>query len=328
MLTKLHADSAIVAWEGRVGTVDFTPPSATPDQPLPRLPDPHVLRDRVAAMSSLAAQRMPIGGEVVVDQLTWQVGAEDPRSALTVGPGPLSILRTASRIETQYSSGAGGDHASMTLRALLPTDAGDAAVTLQGGPIGLGVLGVHEGALGLVDVERATVGGRATMRLAGDGTALTFDIEVTARNLSIEQPRLAPDLVRRLDVQLTARGTLDDLGTLRFDDLGSTVGLLHLAGSGALEQHPDQLFASLRFELPSTTCQSLFDSIPTALLPALEGTRWAGTLGARGTFALDTQAPDALELSYDIQDQCRATTCHPSWRGNASSSPFASHLPP
>jgi hypothetical protein len=270
-----------------------------------------MLRGRIAVMSGLAAQRMSIGGEVVVDQLTWQVGAEDPRAALTVGPGRFSILRTTSRIETQYSSGPGGDRASMTLRALLPTDGGDAAVTLEGGPIGLAVLGVHEGALGLVDVERATVGGRATMRLAGDGTALTFDIEATARNLSIQQPRLAPDLVRRLDVQLTARGTLDDVGTLRFDDFGSTVGLLHLAGSGALEQHPDQLLASLRFELPSTPCQSLLDSIPTALLPALEGTRWAGTLGARGRFALDTQNPDALELSYDIQDQCRAIDVPP-----------------
>ncbi len=310
-LTKLHADSATFAWEGRAGSVDTTASAATPDEPLPTLPDLHRLRGRVAVMSSLMAQRMPIGGEVVVDQVTWQVGADDPRSVLTVGPGPFSIRRTTSRIEVQYSSGPGGDHASMTLRGVLPTDAGDAAVTLEGGPIALGVLGVHEGALGLVDVGRATVGGRATMRLAGDGTALTFDIEGTARNLSIQQPHLASDLVRGLDAQLTARGTLDDVGTLRFDDFGSTVGLIHLAGSGALEQHADQILASLRLELPSTTCQSLLDSIPTALLPALQGTRWAGTFGARGRFAIDTQNPDALELSYDIQDQCRAIDVPP-----------------
>jgi hypothetical protein len=209
-------------------------------------------------------------------------------------------------MDIQYSSGTGGDRTSLTLRALVPTDTGDSSITLDGGPVALSVLGVHEGAMGLVDVEHATVGGRATLRLAGDGSALTFDLEGTARNVSIQQSSLASDLVRRIDVQLTARGTLDDAGTLRLDDFGTTFGVLHLAGSGVLEQHPDHALVSFGFELPSATCQSLIDSIPTALLPDLQGTRWAGTLGARGRFALDTRDPQALELSYEIQDQCRA----------------------
>lgn len=313
-VTKVHANSATVTWERRAGAVDpldSSPHSSTQGEAFPSLPEPHALRVRVATVSGLIAERMPIGSEVAVDQVTWQVGATDARSALTVGPGPFSVRRTPSHIEIKYNSGPGGDRASITLRALLPTDAGDSTVTVEGGPLALAVLGVHEGALGLVDVDRATIGGRATMRLAGDGTALTFDIESSARNLSLQQPRLASDLVRRLDVQLTARGVLDDVGTLRFDDVASTIGLLHVAGSGALQEHPGQLLASFHVDLPSTTCQSLMDSIPTALLPALQGTRWVGTFGARARFALDTQDPDALELSYDIQDQCRAVDVPP-----------------
>jgi Transglycosylase len=83
------------------------------------------------------------------------------------------------------------------------------------------------------------------------------------------------------------------------------MGALHIAGSGTLDQEPDHVAAGFRFEVPSTSCQSLLDSIPTALLPALVGTRLTGTFGARGRFAFDTRSLDDLALDYDVQDQCR-----------------------
>ena len=297
-----------------------------PVNDLPRLPDPRALRSRISTLAEVAVRRLPVGAEILVDRLTWEVGAGGQRAALTLGPGPFSVRRTASHFDVDYSSGAGAERTSLTLHVLVPTDLGDASVTLDGGPIALSVVGVHEGALGLVDVEHATVGGRATVRLAGDGSALTFDLDGTARNLSVAQPSLAVDPVRRMDVQVTARGTLDDAGTLRLDDIGSTFGLLHLAGSGVLEQRAERSIATFRFELPSATCQSLIDSVPTALLPDLQGTRWAGTFGARGQFALDTQDPDALELNYEIQDQCRAVEVPPALARARFKQPFRQRI--
>ena len=84
-----------------------------------------------------------------------------------------------------------------------------------------------------------------------------------------------------------------------------TLGALHVAASGTLDQKPDHVSASFRFEVPSAPCQSLLESVPTALVPELQGTRMKGTFGARGRFAFDTRALDDLELEYDVQDDCR-----------------------
>jgi hypothetical protein len=313
VLTGLHAAAATVAWSRSTPAMDDSPaPAPAVDKAVPGdgdaepalLPDPQALHARLVGAAKLVAGRIPSGTEIGIEKLTWAIGGE-PETTFTVGPGPLVVRRTPDEIELQYSSGASAG-ASMNAHARIPTDGGDLSITLDGGPVALAALGVHEGAAGLFEVGRATVGGRATVHLAGDGSALTFDFDTTARDLSIRQPSLATEPVRHLDLQLSARGALEDAGALRLDDFGVTVGLFHVAGSGVVERHPDHDVASLRFELPSAACQSLLDSIPTALLPVLGGTRWTGTFGARGRFAFDTRDPDALELVYDVQDQCRA----------------------
>ena len=55
------------------------------------------------------------------------------------------------------------------------------------------------------------------------------------------------------------------------------------------------------------SCQAVLDSLPTSLLPALQGARVGGTYEARGQLSFDTRSLDDLELSYDIQDQCHIT---------------------
>lgn len=55
------------------------------------------------------------------------------------------------------------------MRATLPSDAKeDAVFTLSGGPLPLSLLGVKEGALGIIDVERGTFSGKARIVLTGE----------------------------------------------------------------------------------------------------------------------------------------------------------------
>ena len=339
LLLRAHAGAAVVEWRPRpsshalpaspsepppnapptVLAVRTTPQhprptpvasskSADPSAPLVPLPDLHRLRGEADVLASRLAEHLPVGVEASVDAMTWKIApdeAED-RVAFTLGPGPFLLARAPTRFEVRFSSDTrGAATTSLSARILLPTDGGDLSATLEGGPVSLSLLGIQEGAAGLVEVSKATVTGTAHLIFAGDRSAVTFDAELGTRGLSLSQPRLAPDIVRGIDLAVRARGAMTDAGEVRLDDFAGTLGALHVAGSGTFEQKPDHVAASFRFELPSTACQSLLDSVPTALLPVLVGTRIAGTFGARGHFAFDTRALDDLELDYDIQDQCR-----------------------
>ena len=299
-----------------------------PTAPILRLPDLHELRHLVALVVGRVAERVPVGARADVDAMTWQIVSQEPggRPQFTVGPGSLSVDRTASRLDLTFSSDRRDAGPALSVRVALPTDAGDVSATLEGGPVALSVLGVQEGEAGLVDVAHATITGTARVALAGDGSALSFDAQLGTRGLSIHQPRLALDVVRGVDIDVRARGAATDAGEVRLDDFGATLGGLHLAGSGVLDQEPDHVAASFRFDLPSAPCQSLLDSVPTALLPALQGTKLSGTFGARGRFAFDTRALDDLELEYDVQDGCRETEVPAALARERFKQPFAHRI--
>jgi hypothetical protein len=313
-LLRTHEATALVEWKPRPPGPRPAPvaPSKTPDPsaPLLPLPDLHRLRGEADVLAGRLAERLPVGVEASVDAMTWKIASDEAedRPAFTIGPGPFWLTRTPTQFEVRFSSDTrGAATTSLSARILLPTDGGDLSATLEGGPVSLSLLGIQEGAAGLVDVSRATVTGTAHLTLAGDRSALTFDAALGTRGLSLSQPRLASDIVRGIDLDVRARGAMTDAGELRLDDFAGTLGALHIAGSGTFEQKPDHVAASFRFDLPSAACQSMLDSIPTAFLPVLTGTRMTGTFGARGHFAFDTRSLDDLELDYDIQDQCRIT---------------------
>jgi hypothetical protein len=115
-------------------------------------------------------------------------------------------------------------------------------------------------------------------------------------------------------------------GEVRLDDFASTLGGLQIAGSGVLDQKPDHVSGSARFEVPMASCQALLDSIPSALLPALQGTRMSGTFGARGRFAFDTRSLDDLELKYDVQDRCRLVMVPPALDHDRFMQPFSHRI--
>ncbi|HEY4012330.1 MAG TPA: biosynthetic peptidoglycan transglycosylase [Polyangiaceae bacterium] len=276
-----------------------------PGPPVVALPNLPSIRAAAAALTRLVAERVHEGADVGADSLVWTIAQDQGRVALTIGPGPLSFAHTPTQLELHYSTNAQGTGTPLRVHVELPTDAHDVVASFEGGPVSLAVLGVREGAMGLVDVDSARVDGRGRVVLAADGSALTFDIDGSAQGLALSHARLATDVVRGIDVSARTRGTLSAEGELRIDDASASLGALHLSASGSLEQKSDHLAAGARFDVAPTACQALLDSMPTGLLPALTGTRIAGTFGAHGRFAFDTRSLDDLRLDYDIQDRCR-----------------------
>ena len=285
-------------------------PRATPDEvPAPKspavaLPDLQAMRRKAGSWAQLIGGRVATGADVQVDALTWKVSPDDA-TALTIGPGPFSLTRTSGSVNLHFSTDPRTASTPLALGVALPMGDGDVTITANGGPLSLSLLGVREGALGLVDVGQATAIGKARIVLAGDASALTFDVEGATRGLAVQNARLAPDVVRGLDVEVRARGVLSTPGDLRLDEATLVLGAAQLTASGVLRQDADHLEGGVRFEVPTVSCRALHDSFPSALLPALQGAQVEGTFGADGRLAFDTRALDDLALDYDVRDRCQ-----------------------
>ncbi|HEY2518314.1 MAG TPA: biosynthetic peptidoglycan transglycosylase [Polyangiaceae bacterium] len=313
---------ALPLYVGRKGGMASASVAAAPAAPIPwKLPKLRLLRVAIARLARLARERSAEGARGDVDSLRFTLIDGDRR--LAIGHGPLGLTRERDFMRVAFTTGSSADGTSVSLSVALPLSGGDASVSLEGGPVSLGALGVDEGAAGLVEVDRTTIEGRSRIALGpGESDPLTFDVDFSARALAISEPKVADDVVRGLDVAVIARGVLDDSGTLRLDDGELSLGALRVALHGSLAGAEDHLAASLLFELPKTKCQAILSSIPSALIPTLEGTEAEGDLGARVRLVFDSQKLDDLVLDARIDDGCAMTAVPEALAKDRFSQPF------
>ena len=287
-------------------------PFPIPALPSLPLPDLRSLRRRAAALASQLAARTTEGAEVTVDALTWRIAQSSAeRVALTVRARPrvprshappLSSSATRRMLVPPKSHPRRRDPLLCPCAPSCRPTAATSAIPSKAGPCRFRMLGIQEGAAGLVDVSRATVTGRARVVLAGDGAALSFDADVGARALALSNPKLSSDTVRGLDVALRARGVASAEGEIRLDDFAATLGSLHLTGSGVLDQQPDFVTAAFRFEIPTAACQSLLGSVPSGA-------------AARAPGHASSAAPSARAVISRSTAVCPTTsTCSTTWR--------------
>jgi hypothetical protein len=323
-IREMHASRLSVAWTGEAGALAATPPLAAADPtppPLPlvgaslpatdpdasmaarfHMPELRTLRARLAVLTSLIERQLTEDANVNIDALEFEIG--EGARLLSIGRGPLSATRKPAELDVTFSTQPNTSGTPVSFSATIPLDAHDAALSFAGGPISLALLGFEEGAAGLVDVDQTTVNGRGQAAMPAAGDAMTFDGQLAVHALAINRPSVANEVVRGVDATLIARGVLDDHGALRLDDGEISVGALHLIAHGAVQQDADHFAASLSFELATTRCQALLLSMPTALIPILEGAEFTGTLGAKGTLVFDSRKLDDLLLDWKVDDGC------------------------
>ncbi len=289
-----------------VGVVGRRRAPARPDAPpLPALlPDLHQLRSSLLALGGKVTKRVPEGSQMRVDSLTMHLQRGDEQ--LAIAAGSLDLKRASDRIQVNFSTSPSGRATPLSLRAELPTGAGDIEISVAGGPVPLGLLGMKDGGLlHLLNVDRSSLAGRGRVVLDATGQSLTFDVEGSVRDLAVRDPRLARDPVQGLDLGFSVRGLVDDKGELRVDDAEGTIGAAHGSLHGGLVQTPDHVSAAFDFEFPTSSCQALLTSFPSALLPTLSTARMDGTFSLRGRLAGDSRDLDALKFDYDVSDRCR-----------------------
>ncbi|HEY8080330.1 MAG TPA: hypothetical protein VIF62_39640, partial [Labilithrix sp.] len=281
------------------------PPTPIDDEPVLPLPDLHALRGRIGVAATALAEKVPDGTKVDIKGLSAKldVGGEP----VAFGPGPFTLERQGDRVKLAFASDKGEAPGStpLAIEADVPLASGDAVAHLSGGPVSLAALGVKEGTKGLFDVAHGAISGKGQLVLDAAGDALTFDGEIALRQISIKQPRLAPEPLRRLELGASARGVLDDQGKLRIDDAKLDIGALHVETHGTIEETRDHFAVSLGVAVAPAACEALLESAPEGLLPSVRAARMSGTFGATARVVFDTRTIDKLVLEYDVDDRCR-----------------------
>jgi hypothetical protein len=270
------------------------------DAPLFPLPDPRNLRAKLALATTELVPRIPRDSTFAVSNLTFSLKTDE--GDLTLGPGPLTLKHEGDDVRITFSA-----EAKDAGKNKAPPLALEAEIPLSGGPVSLARLGLKEKAGGLEHVDDATLEGKGRVVLSDDGSALTFDIDVRAKKIALNQPRLAPESIENLNVAVAARGVLTSEGQLRLDDARASLGETKLELRGTLEQKADHASMAMTFTVPIASCQAMVDSAPAALLPTVRNARFAGTFSATGRISFDTRKLDDLSLDYQIADECRIT---------------------
>ena len=303
------------------------------------LPDASPLRERAMTVGSALAERLPADAVVRIAALRVHITDGD-RSPLVIGPGPLQIARNPAGTTLSFiGADPGGDSARntpgktpLTARLELPsggTPAGsDPKFHLEGGPVSLARLGIQEHALGLVDVEKATLAGTADVTLAPTGVA--FDGRITVRDLGIDEPRLAPEVLHGLSLTVGGRGTQENRTRITLEAGTLAVGdtTVSLRGNLALatDLRGSRLTGDAVFDVPTTPCDGMLRSLPAGLLPTLKTARMSGTFTAHTTLAFDERDLDHLDLRWLIDDRCRLVDVPPELTRSHFSGAFSQRI--
>ncbi|WP_437817973.1 biosynthetic peptidoglycan transglycosylase [Sorangium sp. So ce1078] len=244
---------------------------------------------------------------------------------LNLGPGSLAVRREAGSLVVELSPGeaaiatAGADaQQALTFRLRVPvSDANDTpqeiVADVQGGPIWLSTLGVHEGDMGLFDVARTSIVSRARVVLSADGQTLGIDGEGRLKNLSLRSKALADEPIAGLDLawRAKANGKLDG-SRIVAEDAEIDLGALRLIARGEYEHAGASHRVRGSFEVPLSACQSMLDSVPRGVVAKLHGMRLAGSFGIEGKLRFDTASLDrTFSLDWGVSNTCRVTEMPP-----------------
>ncbi|WP_234023670.1 biosynthetic peptidoglycan transglycosylase [Sorangium cellulosum] len=305
----------------RPAQVTRTAEGSEPDQPMPNRGA--AIRDALVRTARGIDVALGEGAKVDVAGVTARL--KRGGDMLNLGPGSLAVRREAGALVVELSPGEAAIAAvdvdaqqALTFRLRVPiTDAKDTpqeiVADVQGGPIWLSTLGVHEGDMGLFDVARTSIVSRARVVLSADGQTLGVDGEGRLKNLSLKSAALADEPIAGLDLAWRAKATgkLDGSKVVA-EDAEIDLGALRLIARGEYEHAGASHRVRGSFEVPLTACHSMLDSVPKGVVAKLHGMRLAGSFGIEGKLRFDTASLDrSFSLDWGVSNTCRIAEMPP-----------------
>jgi len=103
----------------------------------------------------------------------------------------------------------------------------------------------------------------------------------------VSSPKLATEPLRGIELAWRAKAELGlDGRSVHVAEGAVDLGDIHLELGGSYERRDDAHVLEARFEVALVPCEQAFESIPKALVPLLDGTRFAGSLWNQGACPL------------------------------------------
>ena len=262
------------------------------------------VRALLAAVREKVIPKLPLSSDVGRLTLVLERGKEK----LHTGPHHLSVKRTPLGAEVRLVPGLEAKGTPLALELELSSSAERGTkFTLEGGPVALASLGVGEGDFGLVGVGVSTLAGKLEAELSADASDLTASGELSIEGLVVESSKLArvPVAFPPLALRGAARLRLDGSRTA-LDDVELRLGEARFVTKLAAERNESHVTLAFDVDAPLVACQVLVDSAPTGLLGAVGEMRFDGTLSLGLHVAADTQKLSAMQVRFDLKNDCKA----------------------
>lgn len=266
--------------------------------------DPGELRERVVGLASSLAGVLGSEGTIGSEQLFAQI--RHAEQVLNIGPARLRIGRESTHVFVEVVAGGSEGRAPLDLHLKVPAGAGEMTLKLQGGPITLASLGVHDGELGIVGVKDASLKTSADIVLSSDAETLSFDADGQLSSFGLLDRRLADEPIREMELGWRAKGSLQTDGSAIRVEVGELgLGAIRFKFEGQLVREDGALRANTTWTIPLVACQEMLDSLPKALIPQTAEMALRGSFAMKGKLAFDMRKLDALDLDWQITEPCR-----------------------
>lgn len=264
------------------------------------------LHARLSQLVGVVARRLPEASKLELNGVSLHL-RRGASGGLRLGPARLRVSRDAEALSVHFEPGfEAGSKQHLEASAVLPLTPGKVKLRISGGPIPLSRLGIRDGDLGLVSVDGAELRVEADLTTSEDGSRAVLDMTGKLGNLTLRHAAFARDRLTFASVKWNTNGSFAmDASRIDVDAGELDVGAVKVNVEVHVQRDRDRLSLSGRLEVPLASCQEMFDSLPSGLVPLLSGVRLGGTFSWKTSLVFDTDRLRDMKPDWRMQNDCR-----------------------